>query len=142
MRRSVRSFLFRPLVSLLQILSRFFQRAESVVVGLGGLAVFVDGAFALAGDIENLSQLDAAPDLGPARFAVAVDGFAIGVGRGLVVPLIEENIRDAVVRERTVLVEIKRLVEFQERARQVSLLLQSLTAQDGGALLHVAGIGE
>ncbi len=82
----------------------------------GGLAVFVHGALALAGDVENLAQLDAAPDLCPAGFPVAVDGLAVGVGRRLVVPLEEEDFGDAVVRERTVLVEVERFVELGERA--------------------------
>ena len=106
------------------------------------LAVFVDGAFALAGNIENLAQLDMAPDFGPARLAVAIDGLAIGIGRGLVVPLQEEDFGDAVMGERTVLVEVERFVEFHQRARQISLLLHGLSPQDGGAQLHITGVGQ
>src|SRR5437899_12193486 len=64
-------------VGLLQILARFFERPKGIVVRLHSLAIFVDGAFALAGHVEDLAQLNAAPDFSPARFAVAVDSFAI-----------------------------------------------------------------
>ena len=63
-----------------------------VVVGLQGLAVLVHGAFALSGDVENLPELDVAPDFGPARVAVSVQAFAVGVGGGLIVALQEENL--------------------------------------------------
>src|SRR5271155_2708492 len=79
----VRRFFFWPLVGFLQILAGFFQRAEGVVVGLQGLAIFVHGALALAGNVENLAQLQVAPDFGPARVAVAVERLAVGVGGGL-----------------------------------------------------------
>ena len=62
-----------PLVRFLQILPGFLEGAECIVIGLKTLTIFIDGAFALAGDIENLTQLDAAPDFGPARLAIAVD---------------------------------------------------------------------
>src|SRR5215831_9732173 len=39
--------------------------AASIVVGLLGFAVFVDGALALPEDVENLSKVDVAPNLGP-----------------------------------------------------------------------------
>src|SRR5579871_2923887 len=72
-------------VGLLQPLPRLVQRALSVVVGLDGEPVLVDGAVALAGDIEDLAQADVAPDLGPARIAIAAQGIAIAVYSGLVV---------------------------------------------------------
>jgi hypothetical protein len=96
-------FFLGALVCFLQIFAGFVQGAEGVVVGLGRLAVLADGAFALAGDIENLAELDVAPDFGPARLAVPINGCPVGVGRRLVVPLIEENLGDAVVGEGTVL---------------------------------------
>src|SRR5579862_1644721 len=67
-------FTFRSLKSFLQIFPRLFQSAESIVVGLDGLPVLVDGSLPLTGDIENFSELHMAPDLGPARIAVAIDG--------------------------------------------------------------------
>ena len=39
----------------LQILPGFVERALGVVVGLDGLAVFVGGALALSGDVEDLA---------------------------------------------------------------------------------------
>ena len=110
----------------LQIFARLFQGAESIVVGLDGLPVFVDGAFALASNIENLAQLYMAPDLRPARIAVTVNGRAVGICRRLIVSLQEENLRDAVVGQRTVLVLVERLVELRQRAGKIALLLQRL----------------
>src|SRR5260370_37872410 len=124
-------FALWPLEGLLQILTGFFQCAEGVVVGLDGLPVFIDGALALAGDIEDLAELDVAPDFRPARVAVAVDRRAIGVGGGLIVSLQKENFCDAVVGEGAVLVDVERLVELSQRAGEVALLLHSLTAEDG-----------
>src|SRR5580658_8161872 len=120
-RRKLFLLLFGPLVGFLQIFAGFFEGSEGVVVGLGSLAVFVDGAFALAGDVKNLAQLDAAPDFGPARLTVAVNRRAVGVGRGLVVALVEENLGDAVVGKGTVLVEVEGLVELHERCGKISL---------------------
>ena len=88
------------------------------------MAVFVDGALALAGDIEDFSQLNMAPDFSPARLPVAVDGRSVGVRRGLVVSLQEKDLRDAIVGKGTVLVQVEGLVEFGERSGQVALLLQ------------------
>ena len=65
-------------------ISRFLKSAKGIVVGLHGLTVFVDGSFALARNVEDLAQLDMAPDLRPARLPVAVNGGAIGICRGLV----------------------------------------------------------
>src|ERR1035438_6460384 len=132
--------LFRPLVRLLHIFPRFFEGSEGVVVGLRSLPVLSYRALALAGDIENLAQLNMAPDFGPAWLAVPINGCSVGIGGGLVVPLKEENLSNAVMREGTVLVEVEGFVEFQERARQVSLLLHRLASQDGGAQLHIAGV--
>ena len=121
------------LEGLLQILPRFIQRALCVVVGLQRLPVFVGGALALSRDVENLAQLDVAPDLGPARLAIAVQAVAVGVGRGLEVTLQEENLGDAIVGQRTVLVDFERLVELEQRAGKVSLLGQALAALDGSS---------
>jgi hypothetical protein len=117
----VRGFFFGALVGLLQIFPGLLQSAEGIVVGLRGLAVLTDGAFALAGDIENLAQLDMAPDFGPARLAVPVNRRPVSVGRGLIVPLIEEDLGNAVVGERTVFVEVESFVEA---------LLNSMSAPD------------
>src|ERR1700722_1130263 len=125
------------LVGFLQIFAAFFEGAEGVVVGLDGLAVFVDRPLAPAGDIENLAQLDVAPDLGPARLAIAVQRGAVGIGRGLVVALGKENLGDAVVGQRTVFVEIESFIELGKRGGEVSLLLQSLSAENRSVELHI-----
>src|SRR5258708_4373888 len=83
-----------------------------------------------------------APDFGPARVAVAVDGRAIGVGGGLIVSLQKENFRDAIVGEGAVLVDVERLVELSQRASKVTLLLHRLTAKNRRAQLHVGRIRE
>ena len=101
------------LVGLLQIFAGFLKRAEGVVIGLESLAVFIDGALALPGDVEDLAQLDTAPDFGPARLAVAVDALAVGIRRRLIIPLQEENFGNPVVGQGTVLVEVERFIEFQ-----------------------------
>ena len=72
-----------------------------------------------------------APYFGPARLSVAVDGRAVGVGRGLVVSLQEENLRDAVVGQGTVLVEVECFVEFGECGGEVALLLQRHASENG-----------
>src|SRR4029077_8461098 len=115
---------------------------EGVVVGLQRLTVLADGAFALPSDVEDFSELEAAPDFGPARIAVAIKCSAVGVRRRLIVSLEEEDFGDAIVRQRTVLVEIESLVELGQRSRKVSLLLHRLAAQDGRAQLHIAGISQ
>src|ERR1700688_4905284 len=85
-------FVLRPLKRLLQILPRLFQSSEGVVVRLDRLPVLIDGALALAGDVENLPQLDMAPNLRPPRISVAVDRRTVRVCRRLIVSLQEENL--------------------------------------------------
>src|SRR5579859_1225343 len=130
--------LFRSLVSLLHVFPCFFQSAERIVVGLQSLAVFVNRALALAGNVENFAELDATPDFGPARVTVAVNGRAVGVGGRLVIALQEENLGNAIARQRAVLVEIECLVEFGQSAGKIPLLLQSLAAQNRRPQLDVA----
>src|SRR5258708_2164991 len=124
-------FIFRPLERLLQILARFLEGAEGIVIGLDGLTIFVNGALALARNVENLPKLDMAPDFGPPRITVTIDGRAVGVRRRLIIPLEEEDLGDAIVSQGTVLVEIEGLVELGERCREVALLLQRLAAKNG-----------
>src|SRR2546426_6430743 len=83
-----------------------------------------------------------APDLSPARFAIAIQGSTIGVGRRLIVSLLEKDFRNAILSQRAVLVQIEGLVEFGKSAGKVSLLLQGLSAQNGSAQLYVRRIGE
>src|SRR6478735_1800420 len=137
---SVRIPAFRLFIWLLQIPSGLIQRALSVVVGLQRLAVFVGGAFALPGNVKNFAQLYMAPNLGPARIAIAVQRIAIGVRRGLIVVLQKEDFSDAVVRERAVLVDLERLVELRKRSGQVPLLHQSGAALNRSSQLNVRRI--
>src|SRR6476469_8905570 len=114
--RTNRLSVLLPLECFLQILAGFIQGALGVVVGLYGLAVFVGGALALSGNVEDLAQLDVAPDLGPARLAIAVQAIAVGVGRRLVVALEKEHLGDAIVGQGTILVEVERFVELEQRS--------------------------
>src|SRR6266481_8123729 len=52
-------------VGFLYVTIRGLLRASSVVVGLFGFAVFVDGALALPQQIKNHDEVQMAPDLGP-----------------------------------------------------------------------------
>src|ERR1700690_2511762 len=129
--------LLRLLVRLLQVPARLVQRALGVVVGLNGLPVFGGGPFPLTGNVENLPQLNVAPDFGPARFPVSVKRITIGVGRRLVVVLQEKYFSHSIVRQGTVFIEFQLLVEFRRRPRHVSLLHQALTALNAGPQLNV-----
>src|SRR2546428_8549673 len=119
----------------LQIFPSFILRTLRIVVGLQSLAVLVGRALPLSGDVEDLAQLDVTPDFGPARITVAIQGFAVSVGRGLIVVLQKEHLGHAIVGERTVLVDLQRLVELAQCSGQVALLHQRLSSQDGGTQL-------
>src|ERR1700680_2525599 len=95
-----------PFVGFLQIPPCLVECAKSIVVGLNRLAIFVYRALALAGDVKNLTQLDAAPNFSPSRFAVAVERCAVGICCGLIISLQEEDISDSIVGQRTVLVDV------------------------------------
>ena len=88
----------------------FVDGSLGVVVGLDGEAIFVDGALALAGDVEDAAELDVGPDLGPAGVAVAAEGVAEAVGSGLIVVLGEEDLADAVGGEGGVFVAVEGLL--------------------------------
>ena len=60
------------------------------------MLVFVDSPVALARYIEDLSQIDVAPDFRPRRLQVAVERFAKSVGGRLVIPQKEKHLPDAV----------------------------------------------
>ena len=68
---------------------RFFLRALRVVLGADRQVVLVHRALALAGDVEDLAQIDVRPDFGPLRLQVAVQRFAEFVRRRLIVVLQE-----------------------------------------------------
>ena len=80
-------------VGFAEVLAGFVDGALGVVVGLDGEAVLVDGAIALAGDVEDFAEGDVAPDLGPGGIVVAAEGVAVGVDGGLVVALGERGLR-------------------------------------------------
>ncbi len=117
----------------------FVDGALGVVVGLDGEAVLVDGAVALAGDVEDAAEFDVAPDLDPPGVAVAAEGVAEGVGGGLVVALHEEDLADAVGGERAVFVGVEGLLVFDQGGGEVSLGDLLLAAEDGDANGEVGG---
>src|SRR5579871_5641602 len=99
-REAMQLLRFCQLERLLQVAAGFVERSLRIVVGLNSLAVFVGGALALSSNIENLAQLNVAPDFRPSRLAVAVETFPIGIGGRLIVLLLEEDFGDAVMRKR------------------------------------------
>src|SRR5438105_11236184 len=105
-----------------QVFAGFVLRAGGIVWYFQRPAILVDRAIALACDVEELAQLHVAPDLGPLGLAVAALGGAILIGRGLVVVLLEENFGNAIMRQRTELVDVQRFLQLNERGRQIALL--------------------
>src|SRR5581483_9957346 len=113
--------------------------ALCVVVGLDGEAVLVDGALALTGDVEDLAEIDVAPDLDPFGVAVAAESVTEAVGGGLMVFLHEEDLGEAVIRERAAAVLIESLLVFADGAEEVALGNVLLAAQNGDAYGEVRG---
>src|SRR5579862_8685555 len=110
------------LVGLLNVAPRFVFGALGVVVGLKRLAILVHSALTLPGNVEDLAQLDVAPDFGPLGVAISIEALAIRIGGGLVVLLQEEHVGHAVVSQGAVLVGIERLIELDQRTSKISLL--------------------
>ena len=127
------------MVGLLQVLAGFIDCALGVVVGLDCLTILIDGAVALAGHVEDFSELDMSPDFGPAWVSVAAKSVAVGVGASLVIALREEDFADAVVGERALRVCVKGLLEFPERTGQIALRDQLLAFENGYSDLQVRG---
>ncbi len=88
-----------PLVRRLQILGRFFQRALRIVLGPLRLLILVDGAFALAGDVEDLAEEDMRPYLGPLRLQIPILSLAEFIRRSLVVALFEKSLGNTEMRQ-------------------------------------------
>ena len=74
-----------PFVRLLGILGGFVQCSASVIAGPLGEPVFVQRPVALPRHVENLSQVDVSPNLGPLRVEVAGQSRPKFVGRADVV---------------------------------------------------------
>src|SRR5580693_10307843 len=83
-----------------------------------------------------------APNLGPPRIAVAVKRVAVSIGGGLVILLQEEDLGNAVMRQRTVLIDFEGLVEFRERGGEIALLHQGLSPLNVRAQLNVRGVSQ
>src|ERR1035441_4556912 len=119
----------RPLVGCLHTRARFVHSTLGVVVGLHRQPILVHRAVALAGDVEDVAQMDVAPDLGPARVAIAAQRVAEAVCRGLVIALCEENFADAIRCQRAGLVGVQRLLVLAQCAGVVALRIQLPPAQ-------------
>src|SRR5206468_5693258 len=91
------------LVGLLQVPGHFILRALRVIAGPLRQLILVDGALALAANVEDLAQVDVPPHFGPLRIEIAVERFAKFIRRRLIIILEEEYFADAIVCERAVL---------------------------------------
>jgi len=103
---------FGELVGAREPLAGFVDGTLRVVVGLDSETVLLDGAVTLTGDVEDFADSDVAPDFSPAWFSVAAESIAISIDCGLVVALSEEDLADAIARERALRVGLKRLLIF------------------------------
>src|SRR6185312_808217 len=124
---------FGARVGFLHIGAGFVDGALGVVVGLHGETVFVDGAFALAGAIEDAAQLNVSPHFGPLGIEVAAQSVAEGVGGGLVVLLHKEDFAQPVVCQRAGFVGVQSLLVLPNGGDQVALCNLLLAAQNGDA---------
>src|SRR5450432_1603763 len=71
-----------------------------------------------------------APYFSPARLAIAIQAIAVSISGSLEIALQKENLGNAIVSQRTILVHVERFIELRERSRQVALLSQPLTTLD------------
>src|SRR5882724_8027120 len=122
-----------PLIRGLDKRTCFIDRSLRIVVGLDSEAILIDGAVALAGNVEDLAKSNMAPDLNPLRLSISTQSVAIAVCCGLVVALSEEDLCDTVVRKRGVLICIERLLILGKCADQISLCNELLALQHGDA---------
>src|SRR5579883_2499005 len=109
---------FLPLVGALQVLAGFFLRALRVILGADREIVFVHRAIPLAGDIEDLAEIDARPHFGPLGFQIAVQRFAKFIGRLLIAALQEMNFGDAVMRQGAVAGSLQRFLVLLQRVAE------------------------
>src|SRR5229473_4693046 len=123
------------LIGLLEVSSGFRLSAASVIVGLLGLVVLVDGALPLAADVEDLANVNVRPDLDPlvAGVQVAQAGFAEGIGGGLVVLLVEECLAHAEVGQRVVFLHLERALVLLDGLEVAALLGELFAAGDRSA---------
>jgi len=111
----------------------FVDGALGVVIGLDGEAVLVDGALALAGDVEYFAEVDVAPDFDPFGVSIAAEGVAEAVGGGLVVALDHEDFCEAVVGEGAAAVVGEGFLVLGDGGYEVALGYGLLTAEDSDA---------
>src|SRR6185312_8231227 len=111
-----------------------FLGAAGVVVGLFCFAVFVDGAFALAEQIENFAEIDVAPNFGPffGRLGDSLQRFAERVRGGLIIFLVEECFAHAEICERAIGLNRESALILCDGVVILALLGEFFAASDGG----------
>jgi len=129
----------RPLEWLLQPLPRLVDRALGVVVGLHCQPVLVHRSVALAGGVKDLAKGYVAPEFDPVRLTVATQRIPVGVRACLVVALREEHFSHAVAGQRTLRIDLQRLLVLGQRTVQVALGNQLQPFQNGNAYLQLGG---
>src|SRR5207245_7305931 len=122
-------------IRLLETLISSCLRTTGIVVGLLGLAAFVDGALALTQQIENPAEVEVTPNLDPLlrRLRDRLQGFAEGICRGLIVFLVEKGFSHAEIRQRAVWLDAERALILRHSIVKAALLGQVFTSGNGGA---------
>jgi hypothetical protein len=105
-----RSLICRPFKGVLQQFAGLNDRSVSVIAGLNCQLVFPDSPFALAGNVEDLPDLDVTPDFGPCRIPVSTQCIPEGVHTGLVFALLAKQITPAISYQR----DVRRRCEFMQ----------------------------
>src|SRR5712664_2221222 len=109
--------------------------AARVVVGLFRFAVFVDGAFALAEHVKNLSEVDMAPDFRPffGWLRNGLQRFAERVRCRLIVFLVEEGLAHAEIGQRPVRLNRKGPLVLRHRIVKAALFGEIFAPRNGRA---------
>ena len=81
--------------------------------------VLVHGPVPLPRNVEDLTEIHVRPYFGPFGIEIPIDGRTKLVGRLLVIILFKEELANAVMRKRAVLIYFQRLFEFSNSARGV-----------------------
>src|SRR4051812_40056365 len=86
------------------------DRSLGVVVRLNRQPILVDRPLALPRDVEDVSEVDVAPYLRPARVGISAQRIAEAVCGRLIVALHKEDFADAIGRQRARLIRIQCLL--------------------------------
>src|ERR1700733_10935304 len=108
------------LVGFAQEVLDFVLGALGIVARPLRLLVLVDGAVALTGDVENVTELDMRPHLGPLGLEIPIERLAIFIGCRLVVVLEEVHFGDAEMRQRIVALRLERFLVLPQRLAELA----------------------